>query len=363
MTSFAWGAYLACSWTWSIGLFIPVIMFADVGAGAWPILFACNVGGAALFAFVIHGPASNAAFVARNRAACRVFSAVTILAQAWFAGWVATRLPVPLAAAAVGVAALFLVCGRADTRWLLAALLAWALTAAAFGLYLLTSAQADLPAALAQEFAWHPGALYALPLTLTGFALSPYLDLTFHHAAQSSPAPRRSFGLVFPILFGAMLLFSLAYRDQLAPLMLSAQAGPVPGAMRWVLVAMIVQVGFTLILHVRLLPPEGGLARGLPTAAAALALLAYAIGDRVVWGGQTLNDVAYRAMLGFYAVLVPCWVWAAAFSTKRPHGFAVMLTIAAMLTAALPIFVSTSLQPLYIVAFVLILATRLPARA
>ncbi|MDB5302268.1 MAG: hypothetical protein JWO87_3931, partial [Phycisphaerales bacterium] len=42
-----WGAFLACSWTWCIGMFLPVLLVRDFGEMGWLVFAAPNVVGAA----------------------------------------------------------------------------------------------------------------------------------------------------------------------------------------------------------------------------------------------------------------------------------------------------------------------------
>ena len=348
--------YLACSWTWCIALFLPAILVADVGPGAWLVFAICNIAGVMAMPFVVGSRERSLAFVRRNGTACRVFSVVTILCQAWFLGWAASRLAWPVALVAAGGVA-FLVAVRADRSWQAAALVVMLATLAVFAVYLWRAPDVHLLTSLRDEFGWHPVALYAVPLIAAGFVFSPYLDLTFHHAMQE--APRAAFTVAFPILFGTMLLFSLAYRDDLVRIML-APAGVAPVWLVPVLAVLILQVGFTLVLHTRFLPPRNGIGIGLAIVAATA--FAFVLGDTVVPTGRTLNEFVYRASIGFYGVLTPCWVWAAAFTDARPGMVAVGLASAALLVAALPMLFVPGWLALYPAALVLMGLTRPLAR-
>lgn len=363
MTWLAWAFFLATSWTWSIGLFLPVILQQDAGTGAWAILLVCNVVGAASFGLMIGTRQGSEAFLQRNARACRVFSVVTILGQAWFMGWVVTRLPPTMAAAAFASVAVLLLAGRAAARWQGAAMLLWGASIAALVAYVVASPDARLGATLMAELTG-PGAraFWALPLLFAGFAFSPYLDLTFHRAMQDSggdTTARWAFAAGFPVLFGSMLVFSLAYRDELAPWMLRASDQTAPAYLLAVLVVLLVQAGFTMVLHLRHLPPRSP---GVWGAALGALVVAYLVGDRRLPWDTAVNEFVYRSAIGFYGVMVPCWLWATRFGRDRPGPAALAVGAAALGVAALPMLVVHDALPLYVVAFALMAATRLVVR-
>jgi hypothetical protein len=46
-STLGWANYLGMSWTWCIGMFLPVLLVRDYGIGAWWIFAIPNVVGAA----------------------------------------------------------------------------------------------------------------------------------------------------------------------------------------------------------------------------------------------------------------------------------------------------------------------------
>jgi uncharacterized protein YxjI len=99
------------------------------------------------------------------------------------------------------------------------------------------------------EFTWQlpPQLLYLAPVCLFGFALCPYLDLTFHRARQHTTSPRAAFGVGFALLFLAMILFTVLYSK--------AINGRMSRFLGYVLfIHMAVQCAFTLALHGLLWP-------------------------------------------------------------------------------------------------------------
>lgn len=350
----AWGLWLAVSWTWCIALFLPVILLADTGPGSWAIMFVCNVVGAAAMPFVFPKRHDSMSFVRRNSVACRLFSWVTLLCQSWFIGWASSRLPRPIAASAVGLILLLAGAGKGRPVWIGAAVVCWIGTLVAGLVDLGHAPPGRLSSLLTGEFAWHPIALYALPLLFAGFAASPWLDLTFHHALQRSRQPRRAFSIAFPILFGTMLVVSLVWRDDLAPLMLH----PSDHAVTWLsltLFAIILQLGFTTVLHAWHLPHS----KIALAVAGATVLLSWAAGDLLTATGYGLNELVYRGSIGFYGVLVPCWIWAGDNAT-RP--LAIGLAAVALLLASVPMMWDAAYRPLYLFALVAIAMTRFVPR-
>lgn len=353
IASWAWGLWLAVSWTWCIALFLPVILAADSGPGSWAIMFVCNVAGAAAMPFVFRTTATSLDFIRRNLLACRVFSWVTLVCQSWFIGWASSRLSWS-APAAIGLIALLAGAGRGRPVWIGASVVCWVSTIAAGLVDLAKAPSGHLSSLLAEELSWHPAALYALPLVFTGFAASPWLDLTFHQALRASRQPRRAFAIAFPVLFGTMLVVSLVWRDDLASLMLH----PSGHAAAWLvpaLVAIILQLGFTAVLHARHLP-RPWLAF---LVAGAVVLLARAAGDTPMPTGRSLNELLYRTSLGFYGVLVPCWIWA---GHNAMRASTIVLAIIAVLLSAVPMLVDVSYRPLYPAVLAVIVLTRFVPR-
>jgi hypothetical protein len=222
MQTVGWGLYLASSWTWCIGMFLPILLIRWWG---WPgfLAFAVpNVLGCALFGYVL-SPETSRALVARFRVWIALFGAATIAYQIGFllkTGATAALI------AALPVAFVLLVSARrgserSDRTMMAVGACAWiasCLLFARFG----SGALANLPTTGTlppSSLAW------AAPFMAFGFLLCPYLDPTFHLALQRSPS-RHAFA-VFGAGFTVMLLFTAAYTD--------AGLGPTaaPGALLW----------------------------------------------------------------------------------------------------------------------------------
>ena len=90
----SWAIYLGCSWTWCIGMFLPVLLVRDYGFWSFIAFAVPNVAGAAAMGWMVRSPAQSARFCEAHRRACGVFSIVTVLFQAYFVGWMSQRLDI-----------------------------------------------------------------------------------------------------------------------------------------------------------------------------------------------------------------------------------------------------------------------------
>src|ERR1044071_551865 len=84
-----WAAYLACSWTWCIGMFLPVLLVRDFGAWGYAVFAAPNVAGAAAMGWVLRRQGASEWLVQRHGGVWRVFSIVTVAFQFMFLYWMA----------------------------------------------------------------------------------------------------------------------------------------------------------------------------------------------------------------------------------------------------------------------------------
>src|SRR5688572_11748590 len=212
-TWLGWAVFLGTSWTWCIGMFLPVLLVRDYGVGGFLVFAIPNVLGAAAMGWVLREAALSADIVATHRRACVSFSLVTVTFHLFFGSWLIARYVGPLYAP-FGVFALvvFFVTARAGQRWLFAA--ASFVLAASVWLFLHGWFAREFPYLRQQPPRMPPRDLaWIAPVSVFGFALCPYLDLTFHRARQqlSRDGARVAFGIGFGVVFAAMILFTLAY--------------------------------------------------------------------------------------------------------------------------------------------------------
>src|SRR5947209_11222754 len=106
---FLWAFFLACSWTWCIGMFLPVLLVRNWGIWAWIVFAVPNIIGAAAMGLVISSRQQSENILINHRTAIAVFSLITIAFHIYFVYWfVAQRLMGPWLLV-IPVAAFFLI--------------------------------------------------------------------------------------------------------------------------------------------------------------------------------------------------------------------------------------------------------------
>ena len=339
------GAFLACSWTWCIGMYLPAILLRDYGVWSFVAFALPNCIGAAALAWWIRSPQASREFVATHAGAVRWFSYVTIAFQWFFAAWLVRNLGLSvwtLGAVVAGVAVYMSLPVRLmdDKPRRLVSILVWLASAGLLAAWAITSPSdatvAGLPTPLLNEttFANHPGSHLA-PLAavcLLGFSMSPLLDGTFHLAIQRSRSPRAAFALGFLVLFAAMIVGTLFYGAALVRDGASGGTSISPAGVAWLVVFhMAMQLAFTLAAHERTVSHElAGLAMsparapaaavtGATIAGVVLALVATLFSANLAAvppakpgdvGLPTLTNTEfiYRGFMTFYGAVVPLYV-------------------------------------------------------
>ncbi|MBL8757988.1 MAG: hypothetical protein JNK35_06115 [Phycisphaerae bacterium] len=324
--SVRWAFFLASSWTWCIGMFLPILLVRDFGPWGFVAFAVPNVLGAAAMGWVINKDRS-ARLVAAHPSALRAFAAVTIAFQVFFGLWLAAGGDAgplgpldDLAAASIRalVAFALIIPALGPPRGLFAPAV-WVASAATLVAFLGENGLPAMPAATIRPTA------ELLPLAgvcTLGFLLSPYLDPTFHRAAQDAPSPRAAFSLGFCALFPAMILGTLLYlpRSLAGDRDISTSVG-------WLAVAHIgLQLAFTIREHLRAGTALGGsrdpagVSLRTPALAVGVAavILFHWVGDGPVPRlGFTVSEAAYRAFMVFYGLFFPAYVL---LCVIPPHG-------------------------------------------
>lgn len=329
---FLWGLYCACSWTWCIGLYLPVILIDRFG---WPgfIVFAVpNVLGCVAFGFIVQTAARSRTLIQRHGRAMTLFSMATVAYHVFFWVWLldhlillpnmAGALPTGMAAA-LWAASVLMSCGG-DRPWLALGaivMLISLVTLALAGVQPLSEiggAGIDPPS----ELAW-----LALPIAF-GFLLCPYLDLTFHRALQSSG--RRWTFAVFGAAFTIMIVLTCVVWPRIDE----------PSLRQVGLAHLLAQTVFTVGAHlreIRLSPALASrlgraLAMTLPLAALALLPAARKLGDSILNGEEV-----YLRFLVLYGLVFPAYVLMFMAARARMSRRSV-LTWAVLVTGSLPLF-------------------------
>ncbi|TVQ64112.1 MAG: hypothetical protein EA379_02630 [Phycisphaerales bacterium] len=308
------GAFLACSWTWVIGMFLPVILVREFGVWGWVAFAVPNVLGAMAMGVVLRGRGAAAGRAAALGGGPTLFSAITLAFHAffltWLGGWALAPVLGVWATPALSIAVFAL--GWAVSQggwgaWRRAAPMVWC---GSVVLALLTWMTAhESMHAPAWSGASPPGdLLWLAPVMVFGFALCPYLDLTFLRARreESGATGTAAFVIGFGALFLAMITFTLLY----APMWLGR------GVSYYVVVHITMQSAFTVGAHLRelrvreraTLVGAGSIAWTALLAGVLLGLAAGIVGasGREFAPGETL----YKCFMGAYGLLLPALVWA-----------------------------------------------------
>ena len=361
---FGWSTYLACSWTWCIGMFLPVLLVRDYGLWGFVVFAVPNVIGAAAVGWIIKSPEHSRRLVETHAGAMRWFSYVTI---AFHAFWLTTLGPVLLArldlipATNVPPAwAVSLIGGATILVALLPAMRvpAWrvavgvfALSAGAILVYLWNDPYLPEMSDLRSGMHAFPGVIPIALSCILGFMLCPHLDATLHHAAQQSAGSRRlTFGFGFGALFLVLVLFTFEYSGHFIHGVggCLGYAGELIPQYKWVLGAvalhMLVQAWFTTSRHVHVHRGRRGVIVAVLAgfAASGIAALLRDSSDPTNWAN---DEVIYRLFLSFYGLVFPAYVWVCMIPTRDGHAgvaaprgrLKLRVTLAAIVLAA-PMF-------------------------
>lgn len=320
-----WGAFLGCSWTWVIGMVLPALLLRDYGLWGWVVFAVPNVLGAAAMGWVLVRPGVSARIVREHGSACHQFTVVTVAYHLFVVAWLFSRLfglgAVPMVVVGIGLCAVIGLRNRRSAMLFVAAGV-WLLSIGCFfwavrapGAWSL--AEWALPSTINSRLTDLDLLLFA-PCAFVGFALCPYLDLTFHRARYST-SPGTGVGAFvfgFCVVFFLMIVFSVCYGAQLLPFIEGDAEAELPGL--WLVLLAVhlsLQAGFTITVHVResienarastpWLMGAGGLA-------IVLGLCARLDGLQTspLTGGLTWGEAGYRGFLLFYGTVFPAYVW------------------------------------------------------
>ncbi|MDB5290492.1 MAG: hypothetical protein JWL69_1733 [Phycisphaerales bacterium] len=323
-------------------MFLPVLLVRDFGDMGWLVFAAPNVIGAAAMGWVLRRRETAQRLAETHRPAGTAFSFVTILFHAFFVGWIIRGLVGEAAGifTAVATAGLFFL-GRRGRRDLIvaAAVLAVSLVLFAFAAW-----GPGVPEAIPLPTARLPmtGLLWLAPVCVFGFALCPYLDLTFLRARASTTtnAAIAAFTLGFGIFFLLMIVFTLWYAPYLQPGYLAA----LPRPLAWIIaVHMMLQTAFTVAVHWRAIGSAAGRNRLMPWIIAVGAMIALFIGmtaDRPRFAFIN-GELVYRLFMSFYGLVFPAYAWLCmipAHGSNAAPSREKLLVLAVTVAVAAPMF-------------------------
>jgi hypothetical protein len=334
ISALGWAAFLAASWTWCIGMFLPVLLIRDFGSAGFWVFLVPNVVGAGAMGWVLWANGGAERIVRDHRAAASAFSAVTLAFQAFFLGWLAVRVNVWATApdwviwtaVFLGLIVLVATLRLANHAGAIRALAGLLIVYGVAALFVMTfvSAHAPTTAQFAASSHRSTDLLWISPMILFGFALCPYLDLTFLRArtATSSSGAKLAFTLGFGVLFAAMLLLTYQYAGLfIASLSPTRQfANAVPWVWAVLLSHLAMQAAFTLALHAR--AAQRIVRVRVPIAAIAVASFALGYFSFHLPGAGGMNgpEVVYRCFMGCYGLAFPAYVWLVMIPTRDGHA-------------------------------------------
>jgi hypothetical protein len=322
LRTLCWAVYLGCSWTWCIGMFLPVILVSEFGIRAWFVFAIPNVIGAAAMGWTLAKPGASGKIVAEHRTACVAFSAVTIAFHLFFLYWLSFigLMPVTYAVAAVVFGSLMGLVGR--RRISVDFVLGWLVLCVSLAVFGRGLVHPVFGVANPVEADHAMRSMFGLaPVCIFGFLLCPYLDVTFHRARQQTApgAGKLAFGLGFGVVFLLMIVLTLMYAGDYAldknPL---ERFGSFGGALliTWVALHIAAQTGFTFAAHIRVLPPvqwEDAIVWTI--AAVMVGLTIFAIRQEQWFTVKQLHiamlsgHLMYRLFMSFYGLIFPAYVW------------------------------------------------------
>lgn len=331
--------FVACSWTWVIGMWLPVYLIGDFGVAGWVVFAVPNILGAASVGWAFAQRNRAESFLASHGRAVWWFSAVTILFHLVFAGWLAVevvgsmRAAVPIACG-VGLAGLGL--SRLPVR-----LWGWAAPMCFVGslaLAVIAWKQGALSAPPVEGRVDGVNVLFAAPALCFGFLLCPHLDATLVAARRDLPGPagKAAFALGFGAVFLVMIVLTMLYAGPV----LATGVIAVPIALH-----IAVQSIFTIAAHVRAAASETPAER-LPGAlkaaacAGAIALGAWAATADPFRPGYPAFRLVYELLISAYGLAFPAYLWIVAIApgARRAARLLRLRAWAAACAAATPLF-------------------------
>ncbi|MFZ4575445.1 MAG: hypothetical protein ACOYN0_13680, partial [Phycisphaerales bacterium] len=352
-----WAAYLACSWTWCIGMFLPVLLIRDLGWSGFVAFALPNIVGAAIFGVTLARRGSSEQFVASHRTLVWLFSVVTVCFQAFFLGSLLRPLPLgpeqgAILLGATGFALLVHFTTDRTAVIRLVSIGTW-IVSAALMVFAARGGHAGPPPALALAPP-DKSSLAGLGMVCAlGFSFCPYLDRTFHEARRKLPGVPGTIAFIFGfcVLFAAMISFTVLYAREgtlTAVPLGGATEIPLSVALDSLVLAHIaVQLGFTIGAHAKWAvaeAPAGG--ADSPAARARLWVLGpvlvgllasmFVAGVRGVHGLGGF-ETAYRAFLAFYGLVFPAYVWLCATplgASPPPTRRSLVVWVCAMIAAS-----------------------------
>ena len=335
LRTIGWGLFCTSSWTWCIGMWLPMIVIGRWGWSGFWVFAVPNVLGCAAMGYIVGSKAKSQQLVDTHRGPMRWFSMFTIGFQLFWLTAVLAFMGLDwtwLVLAPIGVLLLGAMAAMMPSAcWLMFSYAIFIAIVVNFG-FIGIDVLEHVP-----DRGISPGIeLWGVaPLITLGFLFSPYLDLTFHRARQETPC-KNSFAIFGATFFIVLLFVCAAWIEQALAILLAL----------W-----LSQLIFTVGAHLRELRSTGqsggwGSNRTLVTVAflpAALAwiMLGLGYGQSELFltsgKGSPMLVEMYLRFIAFYALIVPAWVMAF-MGPRRPASRTrtAMVVLVITLLVALP---------------------------
>lgn len=346
-------------------MFLPVLLVRDYGVWGFVVFAVPNVIGAAAMGWVIADRARVRSIVARHVLAIRTFSWVTICFHVAFLAVYGTAFGLS-GVVLIAVPPVILIgwlCSRTSHRWAHAVgALVYVASAALLTWHWIEGADSRTPLSTGIPT---NGLLWLAPVCAFGFALCPYMDLTFWHAREHTnrAESRAAFGIGFGVLFLLMILGTLMYAEwadvQIGGGPRHRAVPPEGGIIGLISIHLLAQSLYTIWVHSRACAASGQtresggyfhiniLEPGIVVALVGTGL----VGLLLILEDSPLSpfdsrEIAYRYFMGFYGLVFPAYVWLCMIPTRDGHsgiagaaGRRKLTILTAAVILALPCFV------------------------
>lgn len=366
-------------------MFLPVILIRDYGIWGWALFAIPNILGATAMGYILAKPESSKKVTEKHKTACIVFSTVTILFQIYFLGWLSTIIPSSiLISAGVVLLLVYLLSLTTDKNQLLSAFIVWILSLICF-IFILDILPLEQIAIFKNGISPQniKALLYFAPVFFFGFLLCPYLDLTFHKARQlnSHSDSKIAFTLGFCFMFLLMIIFTLFYAEPMAEIIQGktfflTNDNKLPTKYVYILAFhILIQLGFTIILHTKSILPEIKKSNKLSFLLVALSILFYLLpaitSTKNTFLNLSTNEIIYRSFMAFYALIAPAYVFLFILPKNKknaPLNKYNLLILLASIVLALPFYaisflgISWNLEVVVLIGFTIVLCSRLLTR-
>lgn len=303
-----WPMFMASSWTWGIGMYLPVLLHDLYGWGGVAAFAVPNLIGIAFLGHIMRRRERSSAMIAGHRFAMSCFSLITVWFHVYFLTWVLTRevggaaaffsAPISL----LMLAAAFLTTGLSDRTFIHWGVGTWAVSVLclvyALGQWSAGGSVRPVMAIWTDGSRW--GGLELAPILAAGFLACPPFDLTLQRAFRAmcenggtgGEREARRGCFLFASYFAVMIAFTCVY----------AISG-IRQAIVWHLFA---QSMFTMSAHLRELRVHGWPVGGQDDYRRLLWLGAGGL-VAVVAAVIPIGDYHYLWWLGFYGIIFPAY--------------------------------------------------------